>query len=741
METIPSDPVQSTEESRCEELYAATTTRDSSGRYVVRLPRVEDPEIMLGESRSIADRRFLSLERRLERDPATKDSYHRFMEEYLQLGHMKKVEEPVDDHIQHCYIPHHVVFKESSTTTNVRQDLYSIYLRFRTRVVAIVADVEKMYRQVLHHLIDLVFFRIRYRRSPTDPIATYELQTVTYGTASAPYLATKTFQQIAKDHEHLYPAAVNSVVEDFYVDDLLSGASDVEAAIILRREITAMLSYAGFMLKKWASNAHEVLEDVPPEDLAIQPIHDLQDEQTISTLGLLWEPTADMLRFKVELPLPAAILIKRKVMSYIAQIFDPLGLLGPTTTKAKLFMQHLWTLMRNGVSCEWDSPLPEKLQADWKQFHSTLHILADIRIPPLVLASGVNNIQLHFFADASSIAYVPCFSGWSPNRWKTFVANRVSKIQTTTDINHWRHIAGLENPADDISRGLNPTDILHRYRWWHGPPWLSQTRDLWPKTIIDQEYSPAASEEGRKIPIVAMTTAQATLCEDLFARYSSYSKLRRVLAFCERYLQCLKDRSILRKSDPSFADLLSDLANGERVIKSSSLKWLNPFVDQNDIIRVGGRIRNAALSDAIKHPIVLSAKHPLSALLASSYHQKLLHAGPQLLLATLRQKFWILGGRNLIKSVFHQCHTCFRSKPTLVQQSTADLPVSRVSPTRPFSVCGIDYCGPFYIKSAVRKRGPTKIYVAIFVCFSTKAVHIELVSDLSTPAFLAALRV
>ncbi|XP_058448919.1 uncharacterized protein LOC131428878 [Malaya genurostris] len=103
-------------------------------------------------------------------------------------------------------------------------------------------------------------------------------------------------------------------------------------------------------------------------------------------------------------------------------------------------------------------------------------------------------------------------------------------------------------------------------------------------------------------------------------------------------------------------------------------------------------------------------KHPLAALLASFYHLKLLHAGPQLL------------------------------KPTLVQQSTADLPSSRVSPTRPFSICGVDYCGPFYLKSAVRNRGPRKVYVAISVCFSTKAVHIELVSDLSTAAFLAALR-
>ncbi|XP_062537982.1 uncharacterized protein LOC134206294 [Armigeres subalbatus] len=855
METIPSAPVRSTEESICEEHYAATTMRNSAGRYIVRLPRTEDSEKVLGESRSIADRHFLSLERRQDRDPAIKDSCHRFMEDYLQLGHMQEVPEPVDDRIEHSYIPHHVVFKESSTTTKVRvvfdascktssgyslndtllvgpvvqQDLYFIYTRFRTQRISIVADVEKMYR------------------CPSDPIATFELQTVTYGTASAPYLATKTLQQIAIDQAEFYPAAVDPVVEDFYVDDLLSGTSDVESAKTLRLQITAMLGSAGFLLKKWASNAPEVLRDVPPEDLAIQPLHDLQDEQIISTLGLLWDPKADNLRFKVEVPLPAAILTKRKVMSYIAKIFDPLGLLGPVITKAKLFMQRLWALKHDGVLCEWDSPLPDQLQHEWKQFHTTLHILATVQVPRFVFLSVGATIQLHFFADASSVAYGACcfvrmesaegirvqlltskskvaplsthhsiarlelcaahlatqlFKKvdaslktttiayfWSDSstvlqwlravstRWKTFVANRVSKIQATTSIDHWRHIAGSENPADDISRGLNPTDIINCSRWWHGPSWLALSLEYWPKTVIDQN-SPAASEEGRKAPIVAMTAAQADFCGDLFSRYSRYNKLRRVVAFCGRYIQRLKKRIELRSSGSSlpllaissrfiatsivplttselqhaeyllcrlaqketFAEELSDLSNGERVAKSSSLKWLKPFVDEDGTLRVGGRLRNAALSVANKHPIVLSAKHPLSALLASSFHISLLHAGPQLLLATLRQKFWILGGRNLVKSVFHQCHTCFRSKPTLVQQSTADLPVSRVSPTRPFSVCGVDYCGPFYVKSAVRTRGPTKVYVAIFVCFSPKAVHIELVSNLSTPAFLAALR-
>ncbi|XP_062714093.1 uncharacterized protein LOC134290886 [Aedes albopictus] len=535
-------------------------------------------------------------------------------------------------------------------------------------------------------------------------------------------------------------------------------------------------------------------------------------------------------------------------MSYIAQIFDPLGLLGPVIAKAKLFMQRLWALKQDSVSCEWDSPLPDKLQQEWKLFHTTLSILSEVRVPRLVISPDSDSIQLHFFADASSVAYGACcfvrtestngiqvrlltskskvaplsthhtiarlelcaallatqlckkveaslkitppayfwsdsstVLQWlraSPTRWKTFVANRVSKIQNTTCIDHWRHIAGSENPADDISRGLNPADIHNSSRWWQGPSWLTLAPDCWPKTIIDEANSPAASEEGRKLPVVAMTAAQTTFCGDLFSRYSRYDKLRRVVAVCSRYLHCLKERAQLRRSGShtatlsvgnrpkpppipplttaelqhtehllcrlaqheTFAEEFSDLANGDRVAKSSALKWLKPFIDEDGTLRVGGRLRNAALSIANKHPIVLSAKHPLSALLASSLHVSLLHAGPQLLLATLRQKFWILGGRNLVKSVFHQCHTCFRSKPTLVQQSTADLPVSRVSPTRPFSVCGVDYCGPFYVKSAVRNRGPTKVYVAIFVCFSTKAVHIELVSDLSTPAFLAALR-
>ncbi|XP_058464603.1 uncharacterized protein LOC131438528 [Malaya genurostris] len=288
----------------------------------------------------------------------------------------------------------HPVFKESSTTTKVRvvfdascktssgfsinnkqlvgpvvqEDLLSIVMRFRTHPIAIVADIEKIYRQIQLHPEDLV-----------------------------------------RGEGANYPAAVDVVKHDFYVDDLLSGASNVQSAIRRCKEVSAMLASAGFPLKKWASNFVEVLAEIPEEDLALSPLHDLQDEQSVYTLGLVWEPKSDMMRFKVQLPLPESVLTKRKVMSYFAQIFDPLGLVGPIITVAKLFMQRLWALKTDiGDSYEWDRPLPPHLQSEWKLFHGTLNAISVIRIPRFVSQAIIKSTVLNFFSDASEKAYGVC---------------------------------------------------------------------------------------------------------------------------------------------------------------------------------------------------------------------------------------------------------------------------------------------------------------------------------------------
>ncbi|XP_055522691.1 uncharacterized protein LOC129716872 [Wyeomyia smithii] len=796
METIIEQNIHSLPERACEDLYDATTVRDSSGRYVVRLPKVGNSEIALGNSRITAERRLRSLERRLDRDKNVKSAYHKFMHEYETLGHMKRLSDPVDDSIEHCYLPHHPVFKFSSTTTKTRvvfdascktasgyslndsllvgpvvqQDLLSLIMRFRTHAVALVADVEKMYRQVMVHSNDQPLQRILWRSNPNEPIATYELQTVTYGTASAPYLATKTLKQLSIDEKHQFPNAAEPVAEDFYVDDFLSGAADAQTARVIQHEVSQMLKTAGFPLKKWASNSVEVLEGIPPDDRAIQPFFDIQDEQSISTLGLIWEPKTDTLRFKVELPLPAAVLTKRNVMSYIAQIFDPLGLVGPTIMKAKLFMQRLWALRSaDGLRFEWDQPLPLKLQDAWKEYHSTIDVLCQIKFPRFVSLPLATSFELHFFADASEKAYGTCcyvrtktanhisvqlmaskckvtplsthhtiaklelcaarlstqlykkviaaikisptgIHFWSdpttvlqwlrspPGRWKTFVANRVSYIQQHTSIDSWKHIAGIENPADDISRGLSPTEIVNYARWWSGPSWLSLTSERWPTGALPADELPETRTEGRNVPLVAVSATQCSFSDYLFARYSDYSKLRRTTAYCLKFLQQLRKRTLIRRDHPqnyikliprrikiqpshavntdelisadmvlcrmaqrdSFWEEHNNLVNGLQLAKPNTLKWLKLYMDSAGIIRVGGRLTNLDLPESSKHPIVLKASHPLSVIIANHIHKILLHAGPQLMLATLRHIYWILGGRNLVRQIYHKCHTCFR---------------------------------------------------------------------------------
>ncbi|XP_035920072.1 uncharacterized protein LOC118517729 [Anopheles stephensi] len=869
-ETNLEGPALSLEEDACEKHYAATTTRDHHGRYIVCLPRNPRADIVLGSSKEIADRRLMAVERRLKINPEMEMEYKRFMQEYEELGHMRKLTEPVDDSVPHCYIPHHAVVKESSTSTKVRvvfdascktssgyslndtllvgpivqEDLLTIILRFRSYAIALVADVEKMYRQILHNIIDRNLLRIRYRKSPLDPISTYELNTVTYGTASAPFLATRTLQQVAHDHKDQFPKAVDPVLRDFYVDDLLTGATDLNEAVEVRKQITAMLDSAGFALKKWASNVPESLLDVPREDLAIQSMHEWKDGQAVSTLGLVWEPANDSFSFKVGLPQPAEVLTRSLILSYTASIFDPLGLLGPTIIIAKVFLQRLWSLKEIGKAWDWERALPGELQQEWRSFHSTLYSLRELRVPRFISQPTTVSLQLHIFADASQSAYGACcyvraestdnivtvqllaakskvvslanthsiarlelcaarlatqlFQKvsrtlpastmafcWTdsmtvmywldspPRRWKPFVANRVAQIQEETRIAEWRHVPGCDNPADDISRGLKPEELLNCERWWHGPRWLAYSHDAWPNHPPAVKENDGVIEERATASRIVTVSTRCEFRDKLFERYSSYYRLRRVVAYCLRFMECIKGANkssrvsckdaphIEEKSVPpltatelrraelklcqlaqrdSFAEELKVLAQEKHVSDKSKLKWLSPYIDHTGVLRVGGRLGNADLPEEGRHPAILSAKHPLSVLLAVAYHLQLLHAGPQLLLATLRQRFWLIGGRNLVKAVYHRCHVCFKNKPTLVKQSVADLPTSRVSPTRPFSISGVDYCGPFMLKSPVRNRSPTKAYIAIFVCFATRAVHIELVSDLTTTAFLAALR-
>ncbi|CAI6376545.1 unnamed protein product [Macrosiphum euphorbiae] len=142
-----------------------------------------------------------------------------------------------------------------------------------------------------------------------------------------------------------------------------------------------------------------------------------------------------------------------------------------------------------------------------------------------------------------------------------------------------------------------------------------------------------------------------------------------------------------------------------------------------------------------RHPIILNADDPLTRLLVDYEHRRLMHAGPQHLLASLQRRYWIFGGRNAVRLHTHKCMKCYRWKIKAATQLMGSLPAARVNPSPAFHVTGLDYAGPISIRhGGTRSRVLTKAYVALFVCFSTRAIHLELVSDLTSLTFLAALR-
>lgn len=192
----------------------------------------------------------------------------------------------------------------------------------------------------------------------------------------------------------------------------------------------------------------------------------------------------------------------------------------------------------------------------------------------------------------------------------------------------------------------------------------------------------------------------------------------------------------------SFSDVYDFLTNNKALPSKHKLSNLNLFIDENQIIRVGGRLNNSLeFNYNKKHPILISCKHHFTVTLFRCEHNKLLHAAPQLLLYTLREKRWPLGGRNLARKVFHDCVLCARLRGKTPQPIMGDLPPERLHPGYPFIHCGVDYAGPVLILNRKGKGAKTvKAYICLFVCFTTRAVHLELVSDLTTDAYCLALK-
>lgn len=836
----------SNEELYCENHFKENYYRTSEGQYGVCMPM--DDSTLLGESKQLAEKRLSQIWKRLSRDSNLQLLYSEFMQEYKSLDHMEIVKKSEIENVSY-YLPHHGVYRPDKSSTRLRvvfnassptssglslndillkgkipqQELFSIMLRFRTHRYAFTADIEKMYRMILIHPSQRDLLRILWKENINSPVQICRLKTITYGTANAPYLATRTLRQLALDEHENLPLASSVALTDFYIDDILSGESSLEKTKLLQAQLIELLNRGKMTLHKWHSNHPELLGS--ENKISTQYHFNEQKElNSVKALGVLWDTQNDCFLYQIKIP-EKEVYSKRDVLSLISRHYDPLGLIGPVITRAKIFMQRLWS-----AKLEWDDPLPDAMNKDWLCFISSLTELENLRIPRFIFYE--NRIIVHGFADAAMSAYgaviyvqnlpqigsptarllcsksrvsplktlsvprlelcaclllaklvkkvLPSLNAeietvvlWSdsmialawieksPHLLKTFVGNRVSLIQELSGTLKWLHVPSKSNPADVISRGLDAKDIISCDLWWYGGPKLIQD-EIQP---VEHQLEPcdyADFEKELKQPSNSNFAVfeTNTFVNHLLNLTNDYMKLIKILSFIIRFLHNIRhtrdkwsgklsveelknsELNIIRLAQKGefFSDILSLRENGQ-INHRSHLRSLNPFLDKNGILRVGSRIAYSGVSYNSKFPIILPAKHRLTQLIMSYYHLKYFHLGPQALLNTVRQMFWPISGRSLARKIVHQCVQCFKHRPILTEQLMGNLPVERVRIEPPFNKCGLDFCGPFLIKSKNQRKGSfQKIYVAVFVCFVTRAVHLEIVSDLSSEALIATLK-
>ena len=382
-------------------------------------------------------------------------------------------------------------------------------------------------------------------------------------------------------------------------------------------------------------------------------------------------------------------------------------------------------------------------------------------------------------------------------RFHVYVANRVQLIRDYTSPAQWRYVESASNPADEGSRGLNASDFLQKSQWINGPGFLWQSENHWPKQGSYEDEIDPSSPEVRKITANSTIVEEKKDMLSRLERFSNWQRLKTAIALCMMYKQRLKvsiskaisgssvketSQNSDRNSDNTSCFvgvpvMVNDLEQAEieiiklvqadafekeiKVLKglqadgkrecrqedkdkkvamkrTSSLHTLDPFLDSSGVLRVGGRIKKANLTDSLKTPIILPKAGHVTTLIIRHVHEKTQHSGRGVTLNELRTNgYWIVNGNAAVQYFISKCVSCRYLRGSTGEQKMADLPKSRLEPAPPFTYCAVDYFGPWHVKDG---RKEVKRYGALFTCMASRSIHIEVAHSMETDSFLQALR-
>ncbi|XP_075150806.1 uncharacterized protein LOC142224913 [Haematobia irritans] len=561
-------------DAQCEAHFNQHTGRDKEGRFIVRLPFCAEPS-SLGESHSLAFNRFLSLERRLSKDITLKQQYIQFMKEYEALGHMTKVN--IDNVTGTKYfIPHHCVLRPESSTTKLRvvfdastktssgkslndvlytgptlqNDLFAILLRFRLPRFVFTTDIEKMFRQILIHPKDRPYQIILWRNNITEAINYFTLNTVTYGTRPAPYLAIRCLKEISRENKMHFPLAASFLEKNFYVDDGLGGADNLNTALEIQRQLQQVMAQYGFNLRKWSANHIHLLHNIPEYDQEVSLDFSTDDTNYTKTLGLAWLPKADQLKVKVNLaPIRLELCAAQLGANLAVKVKNDLDMMTTPTyywTDSTIVLNWInsrsssfHTFVANRIASIQDNTTPEQ----WRHVSSKDN-------PADIISRGSDPHQLKqttqwmlgpFFLHGDEKHWPPAFLP-SPDSISTERKQNLHNLMLAADAENFLYKINHKNSLKTLQR-----IVAYVLRFIKNSKTRKENRQNRP-TLTPLELHDSL--------IVIVRIAQH-------------------FNFKEDILQLEKHRELKG---------------------SSQIKGLSPFLDEHTVLRVGGRLEESTLS-------------------------------------------------------------------------------------------------------------------------------------------------
>ena len=563
----------------------------------------------------------------MSRNPELQERYDEALLDMELSGVVEEVPEgEISSELPTFYLPHRPVVREDKVSTKVRPvfdasakganglsltdcmekgpnlipNLVQILIRFRKWPVALIADIQKAFLQIVINRADQDVHKFLWLKD--NALRIMRIVRVPFGNRSSPFLLNATVRYHLSKFEQT--RTVSELKENLYVDDWLTGADDVSEAKSMVEEAHEVLNAAHMKLTKWGCNEDSVLQDT------MYSISDKSGElsgNSVKILGLQWDQVSDCFSYE-GLDLSVDLLItKRIVLSLIARLFDPLGFLTPFIITLKCLFQELWRL-----GLDWDAAIPNCFREIVESWLTDLMLIKTWRIPRPLSAGkwrSIVAIKLHGFGDASEKAYGACVYvvarledgtmtsmlavskakvaplkrvtlprlellgavlaaqlvdfvrvsltlsidqcfGWSDStvvlnwikgdsaKWKPFVANRIAEIQRLTNPSQWAHCKGSENPADLVTRGISANDLIYSKLWLQGPALLCSEAGSSEQNADDCMDSVADERSGSTRCDVTLSAVQQE--GDLlltFERFGSFQKCISVMAWMGRFVQ------------------------------------------------------------------------------------------------------------------------------------------------------------------------------------------------------------